>query len=78
MDMVNIFGQMEALIKVILSMELDMDMAFGRIKVKVNYILDVIEWIKNKVSEYTNGLGNKHIKDNFVKIIERVMVDYTK
>jgi hypothetical protein len=53
-------------------------MVFGRIKIKVKYILDVIEWIKNKVLEYTNGLENKHIKDNFVKIIEKVMVDYTK
>ncbi len=78
MDMVNIFGQMEVHIKVILSMELDTDMVFGRIKIKVKYILDVIEWIKNKVLEYTNGLENKHIKDNFVKIIEKVMVDYTK
>lgn len=68
MDTENTFGQMEALIRVILSMELGMAMEYGQIKNKLKYFLVAIGWIKNRVLESMNGLGSRYIKANSDKI----------
>lgn len=46
-------GQTEAPIKAILSMESDMDMEYGRMINK--FIKEIIEWIRSKDLECTNG-----------------------
>jgi hypothetical protein len=51
--MESINGQMEAPIKVILSMESGMAMEFGRMTNK--FTKEIIEWIRNKDLECTNG-----------------------
>lgn len=71
MAMVNIFGQMEALIREILSTELDTAMEFGQIKNKLRYFQAVIGWTKNKDLEFTNGLENRFIKANLDKILDK-------
>lgn len=71
MVMVNIFGQMEAPIREILSTESGTDMEFGQIKNKLRYFQVVIEWIKNKDLEFTNGLENRFIKVNLDKILDK-------
>lgn len=71
MGMVNIIGQMEVFIKVILSMELDMDMELG--KIKNNHIKVHTEWIKSKDLEFIHGKESSHTKVNLDKILEKAM-----
>lgn len=49
----SIIGKMEVYTKVTLSMESVMDMEFGGIRNK--FTKEVIEWIRSKGWEYTNG-----------------------
>lgn len=74
MAMENISGQMEARIREILSTESGMDMEFGQIKNKLRYFPAVIEWIKNRDLEFTNGLENKFIRANLDKILDKDLV----
>lgn len=74
MVMENISGQMEARIREILSTESGMDMEFGQIKNKLRYFPAVIEWIKNRDLEFTNGLENKFIRVNLDKILDKDLV----
>lgn len=55
MAMDSISGLMEASIKEILNMELGMDMGYGQILRAHKFFQGVIEWIKNKALESTNG-----------------------
>ncbi len=71
MVMESIFGQMEALIKGILSTESGTAMGFGQIKNKLKSFLVVIEWIRNKDLEFTNGLEGRFIKANLDKISDK-------
>jgi len=67
--MASIIGQMEAIIKEILSKEFAMDMVFGKMKKK--YIKVTIEWIKKKALESINGFINKSIKESSKMIIAK-------
>lgn len=75
MVMANIFGLMVVLIKEISNMELDMAMASGMIIIKLKYFRGAIEWTRNKVMEYMNGLVNRHIKGNLKMTTDKVMED---
>ncbi len=77
-DMANIFGQMEVHTREILSMELDTGMGSGRIKNKLKFILDVIEWIKKRDLEFTNGLENRYTKVNSDRIFVKDLADFIK
>ncbi len=49
----NIFGLMEVYIKEISAMVKGMDLEYGTMK--INLILALIKWIKNKVSAFIHG-----------------------
>lgn len=78
MVMDNTFGQMEALTRVILSMEFGMGTGYGQIKSKLKYFLAAIEWIKKKALASMNGLENKYIKGSSDKILDKGLVVFTK
>lgn len=67
----NIFGKMEALIKVISVMELVMDMEFGKIKNK--HISDHTGLIIKRDLEFILGKTKKFIKGSLKMILEKVM-----
>jgi hypothetical protein len=69
--MESIIGQMEAIIKAILSKECGTGMEFG--KMRNRYIKVIIGWIKNRVSVYINGFLNKSIRESLEMIIVLVM-----
>jgi len=52
-----------------------MDLVFGLMPNK--HISVNIEWIKNKVSVFTNGIKSKFIKVSLNKILAMVMVNFT-
>ena len=56
----SIFGLMEVYIKEILVMVKDMDSEYGTMK--INRILALIKWIKNKVSVFIHGEVSMFIK----------------
>lgn len=70
--MVNIIGMMVVSIKVISAMEQDMDMEFGKIKIK--RILALTKWITKKDLEFTHGRIKKSIKVSLKMITEMDMV----
>ena len=71
----NTIGLMEAFIKEISSTESDMDMEYG--KIKIRFIRGAIDQIKNKVLVSTNGQESKHIKDNSKRIFDKDMDNFT-
>lgn len=70
--MVNIIGMMVVFIKVISVMEPDMDMEFGKIKIK--RILALTKWITKKDLEFTHGRIKKSTKVSSKMIIGMGMV----
>ena len=66
--MVNIIGMMVVYIKVISVMEQDMDMEFGKIKIK--HILAPIKWTIKKDLEFILGKIKKFTKVSSKTIIE--------
>lgn len=70
--MENIIGMMAVFIKVISVMEQDMDMEFGKTKIK--HISALIKWTTKKDLEFTLGKIKKFTKVNSKTIIEMDMV----
>lgn len=71
-DMVNIIGMMVAFTKVISVMEQDMDMEFG--KIKIRRILALTKWITKKDLEFIHGKIKKSTKVSLKTIIGMDMV----